>query len=280
MDEITAEYQTEQLAPLPPLRARPKVTVAAKTDLGRVRENNEDKFEFFLPEDEATLATRGLAFVVCDGMGGHAAGQIASELACKTFLDVYFGHPSTEPEPAMRSAVAAANRLVADVAQAVPSRKGMGTTLSALLLIQDRAYTVQIGDSRIYRLREGSLERLTRDHSWVEEAVRSRLMTREEAEVHPYRHMLTRAIGNADDPPDVEVFDLRAGDTFLLCTDGLTNHVSDECIGLTLGTHGPSEAAWRLVQAALADGGSDNCTVMVVRVDALEPVPVAEPVEG
>ncbi len=273
MDEITAEYQTEQLAALPPLRFRPRVTVAAKTDLGRVRENNEDKFEFFLPEDEAALATRGLVFVVCDGMGGHAAGQIASELACKTFLDVYFNHPSTEPEPAIRSAVSAANRFVADVAQAVPARKGMGTTLSALILLQDQAFTVQIGDSRVYRLRDGSLERLTRDHSWVEEAVRSKLMSRDEAEVHPYRHMLTRAIGNADDPPDIDLYDLRVGDVFLLCTDGLTNHVSDESIAMMLSTCGPSEAAWRLVQAALADGGSDNCTVLVVRVDALEPQP-------
>ncbi|MFN3684206.1 MAG: PP2C family protein-serine/threonine phosphatase [Fimbriimonadaceae bacterium] len=275
MDEITAEYQTEQLAPLPPLRVRPRVTVAAKTDLGRVRENNEDKFEFFLPEDEAALATRGLVFVVCDGMGGHAAGQIASELACKTFLDVYYNHPAAEPEPAIRSAVSAANRFVADVAQAVPARKGMGTTLSALILLQDQAYTVQVGDSRVYRLRDGALERLTRDHSWVEEAVRSKLMSREEAEVHPYRHMLTRAIGNADDPPDIDLYDLREGDVFLLCSDGLTNHVSDESIAMMLGTFGPSEAAWRLVQAALADGGSDNCTVLVVRLDALERVPEA-----
>lgn len=152
MDEITAEYSTEQLAPAAALRVRPHVTVAAKTDLGRVRENNEDKFEFFIPEEDSLLASRGEVFLVCDGMGGHAAGQIASELACKTFIDVYLHHPASEPAQAMAAAVAAANRFVNDVGRAVPARKGMGTTLSALILVQDAAYTVQVGDSRIYRM--------------------------------------------------------------------------------------------------------------------------------
>ena len=137
MEDITAEYTTEQLVPSVKLRFLPKVTVAAKSDLGRVRENNEDKFEFFIAEDETTLASRGQVFLVCDGMGGHAAGQIASELACKTFIDVYLHHPATEPSVAMVSGVQAANRFVVDVGRAVPSRKGMGTTLSGLVLLQD-----------------------------------------------------------------------------------------------------------------------------------------------
>lgn len=271
MEDITAPYATAELAPSVELRVRPKVTFAAKTDLGRVRENNEDKFEFYIPEDEARLATRGHIYVMCDGMGGHAAGQIASELAAKTFIDVYLNHPSFEPETAIRAGIVAANRFVYDVSEAIPSRKGMGTTLSVLCLIQDKAFLGQVGDSRIYRLREGTLTQMTEDHTWVEEVVRGGQFSREEAEVHPYRHVLTRAIGTQSSV-EVDVFQDSAeiGDVYLLCSDGLTNHVSDVGIASILATS-PSEAAWTLVSHALLDGGSDNCSVIVVRVDALEP---------
>jgi len=272
MEEITAEYESGQLAPTTELRVRPKVSVACKTDLGRVRDNNEDKFEFYVPDDDATLAARGIIFVVCDGMGGHEAGQIASELAAKTFIDVYLNHPSNEPETAMRSAVAAANRFVGDVARTVPGRKGMGTTLSVLILLQDKAYTVHVGDSRIYRLRSAGLQMLTEDHTWADEAVRRGLITSQEAETHPYRHVLTRAIGtDGDVVPDVVCHDLALGDIFLLCSDGLVNHVSDAEIGDYLAKHTLAEAVWRLVGLALVNGGSDNCTVLAVRVDELAP---------
>jgi len=271
MDEITAEYTTEQLSAPATLKVRPRVTVACKTDLGRVRENNEDKFEYYMPEDEALLATRGLTFLVCDGMGGHAAGQIASELTAKTFIDVYLNHPATEPMVAMAGAVAAANRFVLDVARAVPSRRGMGTTLSGLILLQDRAYTVQVGDSRVYRLRAGELARLTHDHTWIEEAVRLGTMTYEEAENHPYKHVLTRAVGTeADVNPDIEAHDLKPGDVYMLCSDGLLNHVPDEQIAETMLQNTPAGISWKLVGQALLGGGSDNTTVLVVRVDELE----------
>lgn len=271
-EEITAEYEAGQLAPQAELRVRPKVTVACKTDLGRVRENNEDKFEFYIPEEAGVLAAKGMVFVVCDGMGGHEAGQIASELTAKTFIDVYLNHPSADPETAMRSAVAAANRFVGDVARMVPNRRGMGTTLSVLIILQDKTYTVHVGDSRVYRWRNGVLQMLTEDHTWVDEAVRQGLITPEEAETHPYKHVLTRAIGTEGDVvPDIVQHDLAAGDIFLLCSDGLVNHVNDAEIGDHLGKFGLAEAVWRLVGLALVNGGSDNCTVVAVRVDALEP---------
>jgi len=270
MEETTAEYEIGQLLAPAELRVRTRITVACKTDLGRVRENNEDKFEYYLPEDEATLAARGLVFIVCDGMGGHAAGQIASELACKTFIDVYLHHPASEADAALRAAVIAANRFVNDVSRAVPDRRGMGTTLSALILLQDKAFTVQVGDSRIYRLRQDELQQLTIDHTWVEEMVRGGMMSRAEAEANPRKHMLTRAIGAEPDvQPDIELHALQQGDQFLLCSDGLINHVEDATIAHHLAHDAPSDAVWKLVGHALTNGGSDNCTVMVVRVDEI-----------
>lgn len=273
MEETTAEYAVQELAPRPALHTRVKVSVGAKTDLGRVRENNEDKYEFFIPSTDEDLSWRGMMFVVCDGMGGHEAGQIASELACKTFISVYRDHPAADPAEAARSATTAANRFVLDVARAVPSRKGMGTTLSALLIVQEKAYIVQVGDSRVYRLRDGVVSQMTVDHTWVEETVAMGTMTREVAEVHPYRHVLTRAVGTEPEvKTDVFVEDVRASDTYLICSDGLTNHVSDDEIQEVLNKLGPAEAAWSLVSKALVGGGSDNTTAIVVRVDALERV--------
>jgi protein phosphatase len=271
MDEITAEYAQDQLAPAVELRIRPWTTVAAKTDLGRVRENNEDKFEYFISEDPRVLASRGHVYVVCDGMGGHEAGQIASELTCKTFIDVYLNHPAADPVSALTAAVTAANRFVLDNARTFPKRRGMGTTLTAVVLIQDKAYTVNVGDSRVYRLRQGELLRLTMDHTVIEEYVKSGMLTPEQAAVHPHKHVLTRAIGgDAEVRPDIEVHDLKPGDTFLLCSDGVVNHLNDDQLGELMRSKSPSEAAWAIVGHALLGGGSDNTTVMVVRVDSLE----------
>jgi len=276
VDEITAEYEVQELVEFAPLKTRLRVGVGAKTDMGRVRENNEDKYEFFIPQADSELAGRGMIFIVCDGMGGHEAGQIASELATKTFIDVYRNHPGQEAEVACRSAIVAANRYVSDVSRAIPSRRGMGTTLSALLLVQDRAIVGQVGDSRVYRLRDGELTQITTDHTWVEDMVR--LGTpREEAEAHQNRHMITRAIGaDGDANPDIFTLDLRLDDQFMICSDGVTNHVSDPQIQRILAESGPSEAAWRLVDSALTGGGSDNATVIVVRVEGMDSVE-AEP---
>jgi protein phosphatase len=272
-EEITAEYAVSEFAPAVELRTRVFATVACKTDLGRVRDNNEDKFEFYVPADDSVLASRGSVYLVCDGMGGHAAGQIASELSAKTFIDVYLHHPSEEPKVAMGAGVTAACRYLMDVGRAVPARKGMGTTLSGLILLQDRAYIVQVGDSRVYRLRENLLEQLTEDHTYIDEMLKMGMMTPAEAEASPYKHVITRAITtDGEVTPDLFEHELQAGDVFLLCSDGLINHVEDPTIADVLANDGPAEAAWKLVGLALQNGGSDNCTVMIVRVDALETV--------
>lgn len=270
--EITAEFEVADIAKAVPLEKLCTISFGAKTDVGRVRENNEDKYEFYLSEAEEDLAARGHIFVVCDGMGGHEAGQIASEQSCKRFIQTYLQHPSVDASVAARDAVLAANRAVQDVARANPKWSGMGCTLTAMMVIQDKVVFGHVGDSRAYRLRAGELVQLTNDHTYIEEAVKSGLLTREQAENHPYKHMVTRAIG-IDGMLDVDVIadELQSGDVYLLCSDGLTNHVGDEEIAKLL-SEAPSKACWDLVQAAMDDGGSDNTTVVIVRIDDIADV--------
>lgn len=274
MDEITAEIDVQSVVPQVPLTIRPHLSYGMKTDIGRVRENNEDKYEIFLTESDSELASRGQVFVVCDGMGGHEAGQIASELACKTFIEVYRTHPATEPEEAARAAIKAANRFVLDVARLIPNRRGMGTTLTSLCILQNKGLCTHVGDSRLYRLRGEELEQLTFDHTWVEQTVRAGTMSREDAEAHPYRHVLTQAVGTEDEiQPEIVTFDLAEGDIFMLCSDGVTNHLTDAAIHNSLASgKGCFQISWDLVAGALAGGGSDNATVVVVRVNELEAV--------
>lgn len=273
MEEITAEITVEAVVPQSALRVRPRLSFGCKTDMGKVRENNEDKHEFFLAERDNDVAAKGHVFVVCDGMGGHEAGQCASEVATKTFIDVYRSHPSEDWMVAARSAVTAATRFINDLSRAMPSRRGMGTTLVALIVRQDQALVVNVGDSRCYKMEGEGVRQVTTDHTWVEETVAAGMMSREEAEAHQYRHVITRALGTERDVAcDLFEMELRENDVFMLCSDGVTNHVADEQIGVILRSGSPSEAAWRLVGDALVGGGSDNATVIVVRVDGLDRV--------
>lgn len=266
MEETTAEYQAAELVAPVEVRVRTQVQFGCKTDMGRVRENNEDKHEFFIPVDDQELAAKGRIFVVCDGMGGAEAGQVASELTCKTFIDVYRSHLG-DTEAAIRGAIQASNRYTHEVQLLDRKKRGMGTTLSAVVLVQDKAYIGQVGDSRVYLLRDGMVEQVTTDHTWVEETVRAGVMSREEAEASQYRHVITRAIGPEPEvDPDVFRVDIQTGDIFMLCSDGVTNHVSDAEIGRILHENSPSEAAWKIVGAALVGGGSDNATCVVVQV--------------
>ncbi len=271
--EITAKIDTEELRRKWEERAEKArgiavvASVGAKTDLGRVRENNEDKFEFYVPEDEDTLARKGAFYAVADGMGGHAAGQIASELALKTVIGQYFGENSLSIEGSLRSAVQAANAVIHSAAQAIVERNGMGTTLTALVIRGEDVFVAHVGDSRCYRLRGGKLTQLTEDHSWVGEQVRRGGMTRDEAEQSPFKNIITRSLGNfLTVEPDIFQDELCEGDIYLLCSDGLTGEVSDNDIKNALKNGDPSKAAWDLVQLALENGGRDNVTVLIVAV--------------
>lgn len=271
--EITAKIDTEALrkeweARADHARGITLVTsLAARTDLGRLRENNEDKFEFFVPEDEDTLARKGAFYAVADGMGGHAAGQIASEIALKAVIGNYYADSSPDVEKCLRAAVSSANAVIYDAARAIVERSGMGTTLTGLVLRGDESFVVHVGDSRCYRLRAGTLEQLTEDHSWVNEQVQRGGMSREEAENSPFRNIITRSLGNYPTvEPDIVQDELREGDVFLLCSDGLTGEVSDDLIRDTLKDSCAARAAWDLVELALEHGGRDNVTVLVVAV--------------
>ncbi len=245
---------------------------AAKTDLGRVRDNNEDKFDFFEPEDPAVLATKGRFYAVADGMGGHSAGQIACELALKAVIQSYYGSPSADAEACLKSAVEEANALIHATAQALPDRQGMGTTLTAAVVLEDRLVIAQVGDSRAYLLRGGAITQITEDHSWVAEQVRLGTMSLAEAQVSPFRNIITRSLGTAPQvEPDIFTQELRAGDTVVLCSDGLSGHLEPPEILAVAGSYSPSVAALTLIDAANARGGRDNITAVVLSVRGLAP---------
>lgn len=248
-------------------RIVPLLKYAAKTDMGQVRENNEDKFDFYEPETPAILAARGSLFAVGDGIGGALAGQIASEMMLKNVISGYYNHPAPDVETALHDAIFAANDRIHSLAQMIPERNGMGTTLTGAVFIEDKVVIAQVGDSRAYLIRDGGIRQVTQDHSWVEEQVRVGLMTREDAEQSPFRNVITRSIGAAPTVmPDFYKEETRVGDIWVLCSDGLTGHVQADEIARIAASYPPSEAARQLIELANARGGHDNVTVFVVSV--------------
>ena len=245
----------------------PVVKFAAKTDMGQVRENNEDKFDFYEPERPELLAHRGCFYAVADGIGGALAGQIASEMMLKNVISGYYDSPAADLQTAMHESIVQANDRIYNLAQMIPERSGMGTTLVGAILIEDRAIIAQVGDSRAYLVRDGQIFPITHDHSWVEEQVRAGLMRREDAEMSPFRNVITRSIGAA---PQVvpDFYEERAvpGDIWVLCSDGLTGHVRDEEILRIANGQAPSEVARQLIELANARGGRDNITVFVISI--------------
>ena len=278
-DETTAEFDSGELAqghealgePLAPT-ACASVSWAARTDIGRVRDHNEDKFDFFLPEDPETLARRGRLWAVADGMGGHKGGQIASEFALKTLVRSYFA-PGGEREigKALVAAISDANALVTRAAEQIGAKNDMGTTLVCAVLWGDTLTLAHVGDSRAYLLREGERVRpLTTDHSWVEEQVRRGALSRAEAEASPYRNIILRSIGMGDGmDADVVCEKVFPGDTVLLASDGLTGYLDGDPLAAFLAGKSPSRAALDLIDAANDAGGKDNITALILRIDSL-----------
>jgi PPM family protein phosphatase len=234
---------------------------AALTHVGKVRTSNEDAYGQCLDAG---------VFVVCDGMGGAAAGEVASRLAVDTLIERLCAVSSPEDRRnALEDSIAAANRLVYAHAAQDRSLQGMGTTLVAAAIQDHHALIGHVGDSRCYLFRAGHLTRQTNDHSLVDEQVRLGHMSQEDAERSPLRNVITRAIGTQNSvDPEITELALEAGDILLLCSDGLTREVSESHITAILGTSGSLERlCQRLINAANDAGAHDNVTVLLIRAD-------------
>lgn len=231
-------------------------TFGSRTDVGCLRDHNED-----------SLTVEPPLYVVADGMGGHAAGEVASEIAVETISQLA---PKRPDGAALAKAVEEANRAIIEAAQEGLGREGMGTTVTAAMLEGERLVIAQVGDSRAYLLHQGRLQQLTRDHSLMADMIEAGQLTPEEARTHPQRSVITRALGSSPDTrPDIYELTIEAGDRLLLCSDGLSTMLLDSEIESTLRrVQDPQRCATQLVNEAVAAGGFDNVTVVVV--DATE----------
>jgi protein phosphatase len=235
---------------------------AAATDRGRKRESNEDAFGFSVEHG---------VYVVCDGMGGAAAGEIASSLAVDEVMRLLTNRDAARPllEDA-EAAVASANTAIFMRSQSNQNLNGMGTTLVSLLAEDQRGWLINVGDSRGYRMRNSHLEQITLDHSLVEEQVRMGRMDPAEALRSPFKNVITRALGTQSSiTPDIFELENEPGDLFMLCSDGLTRELADPTIEWILKLDLPlQELCTRLVEAANNSGGHDNITCLLVRAEA------------
>jgi protein phosphatase len=253
--------------------AKLKVTSCGITDLGRKRQNNEDNY---LINDELNL------YIVADGMGGHAGGEFASQIAVNTVEEVFFNlehdavAQSQSPEAnrdeltqeKLEYAIRLAGRRIYEKALDEPEYRGMGTTALAIYMHNDRMFISHVGDSRGYRVRKSGIEQLTEDHSLVNEQIKAGLITPEHAKTHRLKNIITRSLGYQEEVEvDTRIELLEEGDTFLLCSDGLSNMVEeDEMFEIVSRSHF-QEAALRLIEVANERGGDDNITVVLARVD-------------
>jgi serine/threonine protein phosphatase PrpC len=234
---------------------------AACSDVGQQRKANEDCY--------AIAAEYGL-YVVADGMGGHAAGQLASELCCRAMvraIEVTHSSGGSLSER-LRSAVMHANHEIFSTARERPELTGMGTTVVAALVAGERAALAHVGDSRAYRVRNGQIRQLTDDHSLVGELLRRREISADAAREHPHRHVLTRALGvRPKVEPDLAELGVQPGDVLAMCSDGLINHVHDDELAKRLAGEGPlQESCDGLIDLANQRGGEDNITVVLLRM--------------
>lgn len=258
------------------------LTVGAMSHPGEKREVNEDK-HIVSSYRQKNKKSRIVVAIVADGIGGHQAGEIASEITVGTIIERIYKDGLDDPIATMRSAIIEAGVSVYGAAEQSADFYGMGSTVAMVCVIGQRLYTSHVGDSRIYLQRRGKFRQITKDHTWVQEAIEHQIIDEKDAQDHPRAHMLQRAIGSPKPPePDSRLrlsdreddadseknqgIMLRANEKVLLCTDGLTDLVKDEEIQLALVEQTPADAVQSLVSLARARGGHDNITVVILEV--------------
>lgn len=251
------------------MKVRPGMEAAGLTDVGCHRENNEDNYAYWEPQDDAAFQRLGRLAVVADGMGGAEGGQHASRIAVEAVSQMYPGSPEADPQQRLLESFREANHRVQQEARAKPMLHGMGTTLTACAIVGNSLYFASIGDSRLFLIRDGEARQLSRDHSLVARLIESGTIRPEDAETHPQKHVLTAAIGVAEDlQPDMPSapIELRSSDVLILCTDGLWGQMTPAEIAEVASKSAPKNACKSLVQLAKDRGGPDNITVQVLRV--------------
>lgn len=241
-----------------------KCSFTGLTDPGLLRNVNQD--DYYIDPD-------GRFFVVADGMGGHAGGQEASQLATQAiqaYLEKHWQSVTIPSDELLAGALWEANQAILKDQETHPERSDMGTTAVAVMFRDNQHWLAHVGDSRLYRVRNSTLEQITEDHTWVARAMKAGDITPEQARMHPWRHVLSQCLGRKDlQSVDVQPLDIKPGDRLLLCSDGLTEELSDALISSYLQPDvSNEEAALKLVEAAKEKGGRDNITVVIVEIDA------------
>ena len=238
----------------------------AKSDTGKVREQNQDSYFISEPLDEVQL------FIIADGMGGYNGGEVASSLAvqsAKNYIENNFAGADKDKESIIQlvgSALEYANMVVYEKSKESDELSEMGTTMDICLIYNNKAYIGHVGDSRIYRIRKEFIRKLTQDHSYVQKLVKDGTITQEEAQHHPQKNMLMKALGwNAFVEPDVMIKGFQKDDIILMTTDGLTNLVSKDHLFETVKNENLEQVPKKLVEQAINNGGYDNITVIVIK---------------
>jgi len=251
------------------LQIRPGIELASLTDLGCQRSNNEDRYSYWEPSSDEEFKRKGRLAIVADGMGGYEGGQEASRIAVETVEERYASAIDGDPQSLLVDGLRAAHQLIHDYAAAHDELLGMGTTCTAIALVGKSLYYAHIGDSRLYLVRGPNISRLTHDHSYVGRLIENGVISSEEAETHPQRHILTAALGSGTDilPDGPESpIELEKGDVLILCSDGLWSMVNEselqDLVRMDL-----QEACRRLSETAKDRGGPDNITVQLLRVN-------------
>jgi len=255
------------------MRIRPGLEIAGLSDIGCQRENNEDQFAYWEPANDEEFARKGRLAVVADGMGGHEGGQEASRIAVETIQEVFADTPDADVQSLLTIGFQIAHERILEYAAVHPQLHGMGTTATAIAIREKELYYAHVGDSRLYLVRGANISRLTQDHSYVGRLVQNGVISAQEAEIHPQRHILTAALGaGAELWPETpqHAIELQNGDVLILCTDGLWSLLSENEIRTVVLGCEPPEACRSLIQMTKDRGGPDNITVQVLRLSAGE----------